>query len=285
MEDPKTMEETMDNTLTEPAPIPVWWGDFEIPEGQAGSWQIGPLALSVQRQPMEWRVAYERAGGALDSTVAVACPVAPEAVVEKGKVLRIVSRHAQNLLHVTPVLADRPLVARPETAFRLLPGEEIALYVSIPLWVRVEIGTQSENGRQQILNVATWRPPDTWFGPSTGDGELGYAIRINARLNRENLPVLGHRAITQVVVRNRAQDNLSLVRMNLPVPTLSLYYDADSYLWTQTVMMERDREGKLVQVDIGSGPPKEIRDPQLVSGPREEVQRNILVRALSRLLL
>jgi len=274
----------MQGTTNEPTPPPVWWGEFEIPEGQAGSWQIGPLALVVQRQPMEWRVAHERASDVLDDTVAVACPIDPEAVVEKGKVLRIVSRHAQGHLHITPVLADRPLVARPETAFRLLPGEEIGLYVSIPLWVRVEIEARNDNGRQEILDVASWRPPDTWFGPSTSDGELGYAIRINARLNRENLPVLGYRAITQVVVRNRAQDSLSLERMSLPVPNLSLFYDADSYLSTQTVMMERDREGKLVQVDIGSGPPEEIRDPQLVSGPREVIHRNVLVRALSRLL-
>jgi hypothetical protein len=261
------------------APAP-WWGRFEIPDGQAGRWRIGPFTLSAHWRPPEWRVARESAGDLLDDVVAVDCPADPDAVEPRGELVRIAPATPRGVLAITPKLADRPVVARPETTFRLLPGAQIDLFVSTPVWLEVGIGEPP----QTILDEASWRLSDTWFGAVTGPGELCYAIHTAARLRLENLPVLPHRAVTKVRLENRAGETVSLERLNLPFPHLSLYADAGGHLWTQVVSVRLEAADKLAEVDLGEGPPGEAREPKRVAGPRLVVHRNILVRAKSAML-
>ena len=56
------------------------------------------------------------------------------------------------------------------------------IYVSTPLWVRVDV----HDPPQFLQEIPVIRPSDTWFGPSTREGELGYAGRTHGRLNFEN---------------------------------------------------------------------------------------------------
>ena len=125
---------------------------------------------------------------------------------------------------------------------------------------------------------------DTWFGPSTSQGELCYAIRTKARVHLENLPVLAHRVVTAVQLENRTRESFPLERLSLPVPNLSLYADADARLWTQSVSVKLGA-GKLAEVDLDPRPPAAAREPELVAGPRTQAQKNVLVRAVNALLL
>lgn len=264
---------------TPPQAPAIWWGRFEIPEGQAASWRVGPFHLAARWGPPEWHIAHERSGELLDDVVETVGPTA-DSVEARGKVQRFVSRKPRGVITITPKVADRPVVARPETSFQLLPGAKIDLFVSTPSWVEVQIGEPP----QTILDEPVWRLSDTWFGAITGPGELCYAITTTARLRLENLPVLPHRVITKVRLENRAAESVSIERLSLPAPHLTLYADAGGHLWTQSVHMKLQARDTLAEVDLGKGPPDEAKKPKRVAKPRQATHQNILMRAKSALL-
>ena len=260
-------------------PLIPWWGDYALAVDEAGRFRIGPFELIVSHTAFEWRVAWLRGPGEHPTEGSIECP-RPSAEIELPEpVERLVASSRSTSMELRPVLADRPVVARPEIVFRLLPNAEIRLYVSTPVWVQAKI----DDPPRQVLDETTLRLSDTWFGAPTA-GELCYAIKIKARLHLENLPLFTHRATTVVVLKNRSETVLLLERLKLPAPNLSLYADDSSRLWTQMVYVESDREGHMAQVDIGRGPPEEATNAELVSGARAPSHQNLLIRALGTLL-
>lgn len=230
--------------------------------------------------PGEWRLAWQSHGEEA-TDVEVGGPEPAESVEMAGKLLRVVADRIAGRLRVEPRLADRAIVARPETPFRLLPGSEICLYVSTPPWVALVF----DGDVGQAVELPVRRLSDTWFGPPTEAGELCYSIRTRARLSRQDIPLECGRVLTKVRIKNSATETLSLERLSLPMPSLSLYADDAGCLWTQRVDAESDREGKTVRFDIGQGPPAEAEGAEALAGPRHASHRNVLVRALDGLLL
>jgi hypothetical protein len=186
-------------------------------------------------------------------------------------------RKASGQLELRPALADRPVVVNPEIPFALPAGEETSLYVSVSLWLQIHTG----NPASLLLEEPVFRPSDTWFGPSTMEGELCYAGRTGARLNLENLTVRPQRAICAVRIRNRAATLLPLQRLKLPAPNLSLFTSAEGHLWTEALTLDRDQDGELASLRLGKGPPREARDPVHVNGPRARIERGLLVRTFA----
>jgi hypothetical protein len=260
-----------------------WWGRFPVAEGQGGVWRVGPLELTVARRRHDWLVGSreqdESQETELERRLEVRCPAAAAELPELPEVRRFAARESSAELEVTPVLADRPVVSRPDVPFHLLGDDEVALFVNTPVWVRLAAGQPART----LVEIPAGRPSDTWFGPSTMIGELCYAGRTSARLHLENLPSRPHRAITPVLLRNRARQALLLERLNLPVPNLALYWDGNGGLWTQSVVVERQPDGKLAQVRLEEGPPAEVPAAEEVSPARQAGNRSVL-RALGALL-
>ena len=257
-----------------PAKIP-WGEEIVVPAGGWRSWRIGPLKLWAQRLAKEWRVAWQEDAGDDDEP-----ETAPGEPPEAATLERVAADRLGERLIMSPGLADRSVVVRPQTRFRLVPGGEVALYLGTPLWFRLE----TSEPRHRLLDLPTRRPSDTWFGPSTTAGELCYAGRTAARLNRENLPAVTHLAFTRVLLRNRADDDLLLERINLPVPNLALFAGGGGALWTQTVRVERGADGHLAEVRIDDRPPALAEAARRLAGPRVRAGRNAFSRALSALL-
>lgn len=256
-----------------------WWGEFEIPPGFAGRWRIGPLTLWAERREQEWRLAHREDREASDGLLEVCCPCPPEEPGDAAEVVRVAMQQVDGRLKLTPSLADRSIVARPETPFRLPAGSEISLYVSTPVWARVEVPEPPA----VLFDLPTTRPSDTWFGPSTLVGELCYAIRTAARLELANLPPLPERAITEVRLRNLAE-TVQVERLNLPVPHFTLFADARGGLWTQGMLLERKPDGKLGEVRFDDTPPPAAGPCERVAEPRTSDRRPSLIRALTGFL-
>lgn len=257
-----------------------WWGEFEIPSNAWRRWQIGPLTLWVQRRESEWRLARQEDAGDVEPDLSQANLPAAEGPAESATLERVASHRLGERLIVAPRLADRPVVVRPETSFRLASRGEAELYVGTPLWVCLE----TSEPVHRLLDVPTRRPSDSWFGPSTTEGELCYAGRTGARLRRDNLPASPYRAVTRVRLRNHAGDDLLLERLNLPVPNLALFCGGGGRLWTQTVSVERGADGKLAEVRIEEDPPAEAEAAERLAEPRVAMARNVFSRALGALL-
>ena len=258
-----------------------WWGEHSLPQGEWHRWRIGSLTLWIKRLESEWRLAWLEEEGEEDrpDLPEVNRP-APDGPPEAATLERVVSRHLGERLIVSPRLADRCVVTRPETRFRLAAHGEVELYVGTLLWMHLA----TVEPDQELLDIPTRRPSDTWFGPSTTDGELCYASRTAARLRRDHLLTVPHRAVTLVRLRNQADDDLLLERLNLPVPNLALFADARGDLWTQSVSVERGSDGELAEVRIEADPPAAAAGAERLAEPRGAVARNVFSRALGALL-
>lgn len=263
-----------------------WWGTFELGEDHGGRWQIGPCTLWLHRSANEWRVLHRTTADSLASGSEVTVPAPDENLqevlhAENGgwEVSRFSLRQTDPRIALRPALADRPVVVRPEHALYVPSEEEVTLYVSTPLWVQIEL----EASAKQLHELPAYRPSDTWFGPSTRVGELCYASRTAGRLRLAHLPLRMHRAVTPLLVRNRASDVLHLERVQIPTPYLALYQSANHYLWTQAVTLARAESEEGATVDIKRGAPREVSDAELVHEPRRMPRRGLMVSTFKAL--
>ena len=159
-----------------------WWGEHDVGQGCARGWHIGPLALHVRCLPREWRVTSREEPGEVHRYAAF--DPAPElAAPEGGMLRRFATVPDDQRITLEPVLADRPVVVRPDPALELPPGQSVTFYVSTPAWVRLLAARATP-----LVAIPVVRPSDTWFGASTMEGQLCYASRTSARLARRSFP-------------------------------------------------------------------------------------------------
>lgn len=254
-----------------------WWGKLDVSEGQTIQWEIGSLQLALERLPNEWQLAYEW-GDEVDPTTGEWSQKITNTSIDElnyPTVERYVVDQTDEILHIMPALADRPVITRPLKPFFVSPGDRITVYVSSPLWVSIAAGDPP----RKLRELPIYRPSDTWFGPSTMEGELCYASRTHGNLNLENVPVHSHRAITQVAVHNQADTQLQIERLNLPVPYLSLFETENGILWTEAVAMVRTRNSDMAAFQVEKGPVEAVTGARLIIDPRQQPSQNMIIRA------
>lgn len=263
----------------------VWWGTFDFSEDDAACWQVGPTSLWIHRSARSWRIIYSSSHDGLDESASVEAPrpvdqteLLPDEPPEGAVVLRYsFQRIADRQIILTPVLADRAIVVRPESPLYILAGENLTIYASTPVWIRIEAGSPA----RLLTEIPSQRPSDTWFGPDTMEGELCYAVRIAGRLRLSSLPLRLHRAITPIHVNNKASDALYVNRIQIPVQYLSLYRGDSDFLWTPPVNLDRETSGDLAAVRLEHSPPAEAGAATLLSPARFEVRSSMIIRTFS----
>ena len=253
----------------------AWWGDYEIGPEETRRWQIGPMSLWVTRGEGEWRIATTEGDDPLDSRLSVA-ETAEEPVGDDVDARRFAVRGDDRIVRLTPGLPDRPLIVKAATPFFIPTTQEVTLYVSSPLWLRVYTG---EDGHE-LLDVPLDRPSDTWFGPDTMSGEMCYASQSSARMHLESLSVRPHRSISALRVQNSAASTLQFERLKVPVQHLSLFTSEEGHLWTEALQLDRRDETANANVDLVR---ERVRTQAFVAPPRIKLGKRGLSDALGRI--
>ena len=255
-----------------------WWGDFTFSVMQTHYWAAAERAIVIERMPSEWRT--WNIEGSPESDAALLCDAGEPPVIKDDKSL---GRHLQSAtseaIKVLPALADRPMVARPASALRVLAGEKVRLFVSTPLWFQASTLPSEVN----LLDIPFWRPSDSWFGTSTREGELCYAKYTDARVQLELLAPRPLRAVTAINVINQHKEALVIERLNVPMPLLSVYADVDNSLWTEALTVTRKEDGDQAELELGKAPPDVAIEPVLVNKPRKESEKRTLIRSIGSL--
>jgi hypothetical protein len=87
-----------------------------------------------------------------------------------------------------------------------------------------------------------------------------------------------------VVVRNLGTDSLTVDRLNLPMPRLSLFYSRRSGFWTDALVFERRVGVEHASIHSERQPPPDAAPHQFIAPPRSgAVDENMVVRAFSGL--
>ena len=255
---------------------PKWWGNFQLEIGQMGFWQIGPSSFSIHRLEQEWRIVYSEGTDPFSNELIVNVPLPSNDNSTATSLRRYMFQKTYSSLTLTPVLVDRPVVVRPTTPFSIREGQEVTLYVTTPFWIRVEV----EGATLPLREIPTLRLSDTWFGKDTLSGELCYASQLAGRLSLEDVHKLPYRVISPLRVRNRSSKPLLIERVKLPLQYLSIYGSKEHFLWTQTVVLTHEQDRTKLNLHKK---PLDAEIGEKVSGPRQKLKDNLVVRAFERL--
>ncbi|MFO0728725.1 MAG: hypothetical protein U1E65_33415 [Myxococcota bacterium] len=219
---------------------------------------VGTLELWIERGAKTWKLATRRIPrqtAPSKETVGLAWPTDLVPAVHGAP-------QGTTGLELRPVTPGRRVVFSPTRTLVIHPGDALELWAEIPLSL-VALSKEAELCRLPLLPQK-----ETWFGPSTVDGELAYAVRGEAplvdRLPGFNVDV----ARTKLRVENGGARGLTLERVLLPAPSLSLWSDPDGRLYTQAVSVRTDQDAHLAKVSVADGPPREALEPKPTSGPR-----------------
>lgn len=251
-----------------------WWGQFALATNARAYWRIGPLEIWAERTEREWRFFDRQLDSPLDTTVMVECPTQREVPPEVTSHRRFGFSVSVDHIQLLPVTAPRAIIVSSEVPFALPPKQETTVYVSSPLWVEIRIDKPSFS----LLEVPVHRPSDTWFGPSTLEGELCFAGRTRARQELSSVDILPHRAISAINIRNRAGSLLQLERIKIPTPNLSVFADPAGQPWTEQVMLDRESDGDFAALRL-SKMPGEKSDYELLRGPRTKLEKGLSIRS------
>jgi hypothetical protein len=243
-----------------------WWGTYQVEDGQSRFWRIGNVVICVDRVTNEWHIA--------------SCPVGkitdlPESDNDEAKDFKIpfdklnfktFTFHTQAEIELKPVLANRPLASKLERPLYIPGGEDILLYVSSPVWVRVQ------TGKSKIIlhEVPTFVLSDTWFGPNTREGELCYAGHTHCSPHLKEVPSGPDRIISPMLIKNHSKELLKLENISVPLPHLSVYSDAENFLWTEQLYVYRE-EASGPEVEVAKGPPKALEEINLLTSARKDI--------------
>jgi hypothetical protein len=247
------------------------WEAAEIAEGACRHWRIGPLGIWVARTPREWQVAEQHFDDE-DCVAARECSGMPEDV----KPMRWATDSLFPPVRLRPIAPDRSVVVRPEHALRILPQGSARIYISIPVWVRVELDAGS--GPVTLEDVPTVRLSNTWFG-SLFKGQLCYWTETTARRESDAREPQPHVATAPMTVKNDSSEELPLEKVCLPSAFLGIYRGGDR-LWTSEVKVVSSSSSKPQKLDIQEGPPSDAPEAVLLSKPREKRSGGIFSRTV-----
>lgn len=256
-----------------------WQDEYQVSINAGLRWRIDYLCLELYRQKKEWLVCWdndvtEPHGEPLVETLAEGCNPSGDCKHERYVVKSTTSR-----VKLGTRTADRSVVARPRDPFILPSDEQATLFVTTPLWLEVYI----DSPPRLLKGFPVRRLSDTWFGPSLLAGDLCYDSRTRAVLELEQVEYRPSRIITPLVIHNQAETPLTLERVQLPVPLLSIYRAENGRLWTEQLTLTREEDGEMAALKIGSSAPSQAVKAHKVAEPREASPKNTLIRAFGGL--
>jgi hypothetical protein len=250
---------------------------LEIPLGAGARFDVGPSSVWIERRAQEWRLAHHTRPDPAESTERIEGPGDPLAPDEGAIHLRCPAPDDSTAVTIVPRAADRPVVIRPETTMRLLPGAKSTLFVTTPAWLELR-------ARSPLLELPSFRPSDTWFGPNTTEGELCYASTTSGRLELETLPIHPARVATALTVENESDEALIIERVKLPMLHLSVFVGRDGRLWTESVDVTKKGDGEAPVTRIGQSPPPVAEAARELGEPRQRDRNNVVLRAFGALV-
>ena len=251
--------------------LKIFRNPFKLEEGQILYVRFGPLDLYIGHFFQEWRVSWFSSNDYLDNSFKLDLPYnGSVSEILQSQIRYTYSRSCNGYIKITPILGDLPFVAKPTKPLMVLPGETVKIFMSIPLFLRIEL----EEPYALIEEIPVIKSPKTWFGETTTAGHVCYSTRIKAVLDKKELVNRPYRATSQLMIENRGEDSLHVERLKVPAPHLSLYQKQSGLFVTSLIHYIRDSSGHIKTVDVIAKENQE--DLFFMAGPRMKPDPSIL---------
>ncbi len=254
---------------TEAAKKYGFWGECEIPLDEIQTRSIGPLKIWFTRDEYELRIACSYTADESSDTSELPEGLEWQRWAFKQKTPKLIFR---------PVFPDRPVVVKPEAAFRVAEDAAVRIYVRVPIWVRVLL-----SGRQEVVlqDIPTVTLSNTWFG-SFAAGELSYWLTSGARRTIEPDPERPYLAICPIQIVDKSPEDLDVEEICLHVGNLSLFLDQNN-LWADETRVIFKGASEPSRVEVSGKAPAEAKNGQLISGPRQGHKKGFSAKTFASL--
>lgn len=223
-----------------------WWGTFLMDEEQSRFFKIGNIVVCLDRYNQEWQVTTHREG---------------------EKPFKSFAAQASNEIILKPALPDRALLAQLDRPIYVPSGESLLLFISSPLWIRMEAG------KPPILldTIPTETLADTWFGHNTLEGELCYAGETICSPRLDDLHRDNTHVTTPILFENRSKETVMLEKLKIPLPYLSVFSDTQNFLWTEQLSVHQENDF-YAEINILKGFPKNLKEAKFLSPARHQAK-------------
>ena len=256
-----------------------FWNQHQLANNTIGHWKIGPLEFWIKRYDNEWRIYHRSLENPSLKDITIQLP-AIDTQPSNIEVQRFGVHETCDQLTFQPVLANRPIVVRPEKPFHLPSKEEVSIYVSHSVWLKISFGLKNT----PLITLPIYRPSDTWFGSNTIDGELCYSARSKAKIRFNDLEIFPYRAVTKIQLQNKSNSDVFLERIKVPLPSLSLYLSEKQIHFTDSMIYTRQPESKEISITFNPPPQDTAGKCLLIHKPHVRYEQNFVTKAINHLL-
>ena len=113
-------------------------------------------------------------------------------------------------------LPDRPVIIKPDMVQKVMPGQAVSAYCSIPLSLKMSV-SGSELGEYPIIVLSK-----TWFG-EPDEGVIGYSLKSEVLCSPDKLPQSPIYAVCTILIENKSAELLSFDRICLRTEYMGLF--------------------------------------------------------------
>lgn len=169
----------------------------------------------------------------------------------------------ESFLTFSLCLPDHPVVLRPDVAQKIMPGQVVSAYCSIPLSIELAVNG-SRLGEYPIMVLSK-----TWFG-EPDEGVMGYALKGQVLSSLDKLAQSLINAVCTIEIENRSLDLLCFDRLCLRTEYMGLFKSAKKFgLDTsrcRLIYTGKDRMSKINYLNPSDKTVKVIRPPRVKQG-------------------
>lgn len=181
----------------------------------------------------------------------------------------------QNTLQVSPALPDRPLVLKPDSTLKILPGMNSDIYVKIPVWIQFYNASQKEENlffEQAVVELSS-----TWFG-DPDNGILAYSMPGSFSHSPYFSDLKPWEAVCHINIKNETSAILDFQRFLVRANELTLY-KAANMLSTNEVRVRFRGEDQTNDEHLVGGSPSYSENAKQINGPRIQPGKGLLSKS------
>ncbi|MBI9097839.1 MAG: DUF432 domain-containing protein [Spirochaetaceae bacterium] len=175
-------------------------------------------------------------------------------------------------LYLNPSLPDLPVVIKPPVELSILPGCSLKTYVEIPLVLELAYGSIKK--KQVLQEYPVKSLSRSWFG-DPDSGEIAYYLESPMEFDNKTINPDSCCIQCPVTITNKSSQLLSLERMILRVPYLTLYKGKNSLYSNRTRITYRGQD-QVSQIVIQKNPPEVNEELKILSLPRQAIDSGLL---------
>jgi hypothetical protein len=160
-------------------------------------------------------------------------------------------------------IPDRPVIIKPDVVQKVMHGQTVSAYCSIPLSLKMSI-SGSELGEYPIIVLSK-----TWFG-EPDEGVIGYSLKSEVLCSPDKLPQSPIYAICTILIENKSSELLSFDRICLRTEYMGLFKSkkmlSPSTSSCKLVYTGKDRMSKINYLNPSGKGLKIIDNPRVKHG-------------------